>query len=208
MMPHPPDPPAPEPTAELVHRAQQGGRVAFDSLIRRSQPQLVRLVHARLGWRLRQLEDTADIVQSALADAVRDLPQFEYRGKGSFLRWLSTIVAHKLRHRARDLMRKRRDAGRVEPLREDSTGTGGVDVPARDPGPIDVAAGRELEARYLKALDRLTPTERELIVMRLELHCSFGAIASSLSLGSDDAVRKRLAHALVRLEEFMSRDRP
>jgi RNA polymerase sigma-70 factor, ECF subfamily len=202
------DPDPLEPTEELVHLAQQGGRAAFDSLIRRSQPELVRLVRARLGARLRQMEDTADLVQSALTEAVRDLPQFEYRGKGSFLRWLSTIVEHKLRHHARDLMRARRDPDRVEPLSDVMSATGARPVRAGEPSPSDVAAGHELEARYLAALAQLPELERELVMMRLELHCEYSAIAAALSLGSADAVRKRLARVLARLEALMSGSAP
>jgi len=180
-----------------------GGRSAFELLIRRSQPRLVRLVHARLGRTLRQNEDTADLVQSALLEAVRDLPRFEYRGKGSFLRWLSAIVAHKLRHHARDLGRRKRDPARAQPLPEESTAGGRV-VRSSEPSPSDVAAGHELEDRYLAALARLPPLDRELVMMRVELHCSYAAIAAALSLGSADAVRKRLVRALARLEGLMS----
>jgi RNA polymerase sigma factor (sigma-70 family) len=161
-------------------------------------------VHARLGRRLRQVEDTGDVVQSALVDAVVDLPRFEYRGKGSFLRWLSTIVTHKLLHRARDLRRKKRDADRVETLPGDSTDPRDNPVLATAPSPLDVAAGRELEERYLRALAQLPEPERQLVTMRLDLRWQYGAIAAALSLGTADAVRQRLARALTRLEGLMS----
>jgi RNA polymerase sigma factor (sigma-70 family) len=183
---------------DLVRAARAGDRISFEGLLRRSEERLVRLVRARMGDVLRGFEESSDLVQSALAEAVRSLPRFEYSGEGSFLRWLSTIVEHKIRHHLRDLQRKRRDPARLgaEPM------TG---IPGNVTTPSEAAMGRELEERYAAALDQLEPAEQEVLLLHLDLGCSHAEIADALGAPSPEAVRKRIARALVRLEQAMHR---
>lgn len=192
--------PDPERSELLVQRAKAGDRDAFDALIRSSQDRLARLVRARLGSWLKSNEESADVVQSVLREAVAALPDFEYRGEGSFLRWLGTIVEHKLAHRARDLQREKRRADRVVPLEgEGST----LAVEGHEPSPSAVAAEHELDARYRDALAQLADPDREVLLLSLELGCSHDEIARALSIVSAEAVRKRVARALARLQALM-----
>jgi len=183
-------------TSGLVRRAQTGDRTAFDALIRRCQDRLLRLVRTRLGPELRHVEESGDVLQSVLADAVRDLERFEYRGEGSFLRWLGALVEHKLRHHARDAGRAKRD-------REREVAFEGAALAAPEPRPSQVAAGRELQERYRLALERLDDADREVVLLHLELGCTHDEIAAALSIPSAEAVRKRIARALVRLEGLL-----
>lgn len=197
--------PAPDPSdeseasGELVRRAQLGDRAAFDELIRRCEGRLLGLVRARLGAELREKEDSTDVVQSALAAAVRDLPRFEYRGQGSFLRWLTTIVEHKVRHHARAWRAQRRDAGRHQAL----SSSAASHLSAGDPSPSQEAAARETEDRYHEVLEQLEDVDRELLLLHLELGCTHDEIAEALSLPSAEAARRRVARALARLERRM-----
>jgi RNA polymerase sigma-70 factor (ECF subfamily) len=186
--------PDPERSQELLQRAQHGDRDAFDALLRRSLDRLARLVHARIGAELRQHEESADIVQSALREAVAALPGFEWRGEGSFLRWLGTIVEHKLRHRARDRQRHKRGAG-VARAPEAALGR----LAASDPSPSRAATAHEAEQRYQAALATLAEPDRELLLLHVDLGCGPTEIAAALGLRSADAVRKRLSRALARL---------
>lgn len=188
-------PPDPEQSQDLVRRAQGGDRAAFDALIRRNEPRLVRLVAVRMGKQLRGVEESSDVVQSALVEAVRALPDFTYRGEGSFLRWLSTIVEHKVRHHARALNRAKRRPSSVTPLESET--------PARQPTTSQLVQGKELEERYLIAIDAAPEPDRELLLMHLELGCTHQEIADALGIASADAVRMRVARALVRLESAM-----
>jgi RNA polymerase sigma-70 factor (ECF subfamily) len=201
----------PEPTANpsdrsesLVRRAQQGDRGAFDALIRRSEDRLIALVRARMGTALRRHEESRDIVQSVLREAVADLPDFEYRGEGSFLAWLSTVVRHKVAHRARDLGRDKRDAARERPVESSDR----AEVAARADGPLEVAIGHEAEQRYHAALASLPDPERELLLLYLELGCAYEEIAGALAIPSPDAVRKRIARALAKLNARMEEPAP
>ena len=189
----------------LVRRAKDGDRAAFDALIRRSQPALLRLVRARLrGDQRAELgAESHDLVQSALGEAVRHLDRFEYCGEGSFLRWLTTIAHNKLRHEVRDRHRARRDVGREEPLDAGTSVGASGGPPARDPSPSMAAAGHELEERYRRELESLDPQDQELLLLHLELGCTHAEIAAALSITSPEAVRKRIARALALLERRM-----
>ena len=187
--------PEPERSADLVRRAQEGDRMAFDALIRKNEVRLLRLVRARMGKELRGIEESHDVVQSALTEAVRGLPRFEYRGAGSFLRWLGTIVEHEVRHHLRDHHRAKRRRDFEEPLCDEPR--------APDPSPSQIACGNEMTARYAQALERADPDERELLLLHQELGCSHEEIAQALGIVSAEAVRKRIARGLARLERAM-----
>jgi RNA polymerase sigma-70 factor (ECF subfamily) len=182
---------------ELVRRAQAGDRAAFDALLSRNEARLARLVKKRMGSELRATEDSQDVIQSALAEAVRALPSFEYRGEGSFLRWLGTIVEHRVRNHVRALRREKR-------TREaEARGVRPGELAAPDPSPSQNAIGLEFEARYAEALERAAPEDKELLLLHLELGASHGEIAAALGLASPDAARMRLGRALARLNGAM-----
>jgi RNA polymerase sigma-70 factor (ECF subfamily) len=186
-----------EGSAELVRKAQSGDRDAFDALIRKYEHRLNRLVAARMGKELRSVEESGDMIQTALTEAVRALPSFEYRGEGSFLRWLGAIVENRVRHHVRALHRERRS-----PAVETDLGPG-KDPGARDPSPSEHAIGLEFEDRYATALELLPPGDKEILLLHLEIGASHAEIGAALGLASADAARMRVARALARLHLAM-----
>jgi RNA polymerase sigma-70 factor (ECF subfamily) len=116
---------------------------------------------------------------------------FEVRGAGALHAYLRQAVMNRLRD---ELRRK----GRVPPL---------VDVNSLElPGegsPLEETIGREAAARYVAALARLDPEERELIIGRVEMHYSFADLADMLGKPTPDAARKAARRALLRLAEEM-----
>ena len=69
--------------------------------------------------------------------------------------------------------------------------------------PLEEAIGREAAARYVAALSRLEPEERELIIGRVEMEYSFAELADLLGKPTPDAARKAARRALLRLAEEM-----
>ena len=65
--------------------------------------------------------------------------------------------------------------------------------------------GREALDRYEAALARLRPEDREAIVGRVEMDCSYEELAAALGKPTADAARKAARRALLRLAEEMKR---
>jgi RNA polymerase sigma-70 factor (ECF subfamily) len=71
------------------------------------------------------------------------------------------------------------------------------------PSPLEEAIGSEAMDRYQEGLMRLSESEREAIIGRLELGLTYNELADLLGKPSADAARKAATRALARLIEEM-----
>jgi RNA polymerase sigma-70 factor (ECF subfamily) len=186
--------PAPHPletTALLLDRARAGDEEARNRLCARFIPVLTRWAHQRLPRQSRDLAETGDLVQVTLVRALGRLEEFESRGEGAFLGYLRQILLNAIRDEARRAAVRR---GR-SPLHEGLA----------DPGPtaLEEAVGRDALRRYESGLARLSESQREAILLKVEMGYTNAEIAQALGKPSADAVRMLLARALVDLAEHM-----
>ncbi|MBL8756257.1 MAG: RNA polymerase sigma factor [Planctomycetes bacterium] len=181
----------------LVAAAHRGDRDALDALLRRHLADLRVFVRAKSGPVLREQESCSDLVQTVCREALQSLDQYEWRGEGSFRRWLFTLAMNKLRNRADFHAAERRDAARV--VGADSV-LGGV---AAGFAPSQHAIGNEAAARFEVCLDRLDPDQRDVILMARVVGMEHREIATELGI-AEGAVRTRLSRALARLATLMS----
>lgn len=184
-----------ERTLDLLTRARAGDREAVDRLIGRFLPSLDRWARGRMPQWARDLADTSDIVQETLVRTFQRIEAFDHRGEGALQAYLRQAVMNRIR----DEIRKA-TVRKVEP---------GIPDEVEDPGlsPLDAAIGSETVERYETALGRLREEEREVIVARIELGCTYAEIASATSKPSADAARMAVGRALARLSEEMARER-
>ena len=180
-------------TLELVERAKSGDAQALDCLFARFLPPLRRWASGRLPRWTRDLMDTDDLVQETLLRAVGRIGSFESRHEGALQAYLRQAVMNRIRDEVRR-------AGR-------SPAAATLDENERDraASPLDLAIGSEAVERYEAALARLRPEEREAIVARVEMECSYQEIAQALGKPSSDAARMTVSRALLRLAEEMQR---
>ena len=73
---------------------------------------------------------------------------------------------------------------------------------------LEELLGRDALDRYETALAGLDADERELIVGRLEFHCSFQELADTTGRASPDAARMAFKRALLRLAGAMDEGEP
>src|SRR5262249_25041796 len=106
------DLPPSQDTAALIERAKAGEAAALNGLFARHHGLMVELARRKIGPRLRSKEEADDLAQTTFREATRDFGQYEYRGEGSFLRWLVQILQNKIRDRAEYYGATKRDAGR------------------------------------------------------------------------------------------------
>jgi len=187
--------PGGETSLDLLTRARQGDRAALDRLVARLLPPLRRWATHRLPRPARDLHDTDDLLQEAIATAVAKLGSFEYRGTGSIHAYVRQILLNRIR----DELERARRRPPPAPLEDDAAD------PA--PSPLEQAIGRDLLDRYEAALARLEEQDREAIVARLELGLPYGELAGLLGRPSPDAARMAVARALLRLAEELKHGR-
>jgi RNA polymerase sigma-70 factor (ECF subfamily) len=187
----PPDPQPPESTVTLLERARCGDASALDVLFARYAGPLRRWASGRLPRWARDAADTQDLVQDTLLHTFKNIGNFELRREGA----LQAYLRQALMNRIRDALRRYGRRGTPDALESG--------IAAEAPSPVEEAIGRELAERYERALGRLAPQDREAIVARVELACTYEELAVALGKPSADAARKAAQQALVRLAAAM-----
>lgn len=181
-----------ESSVDLIRRAQSGDSEALESLLARYLPRMRRWATGRLPSSARGMADTQDLVQDALIGTVRNLKDFTHRGEGALQAYLRQAIMN----RVRDEIRRRRP----QPVGEEVFDA----LEDHGPSPLESTMGRETFARYDQALAALDPLEREAVVARLELGCSYQDIAELIDRPTPDAARMMVTRALAKMARLMA----
>jgi RNA polymerase sigma-70 factor (ECF subfamily) len=179
----------------LLLRAQQGDERARNELCARYLPRLRRWAHGRLpGW-AREHQDTEDIVQDTLLHSIRRLESFSPQHDQAFCAYLCQAI----RNRVSDAVRRanRRPANEELPAGRATS----------EPSPFELAVGQETAARYDQALQRVSESDRELIIARVELGLDYSEITDLAGKSSIGTTRVAVSRALLRLAGAMGHDR-
>ncbi|MEW2519576.1 RNA polymerase sigma factor [Actinacidiphila alni] len=171
----------------LVARASEGDDEAFEILVRRHTPDLLRLARRLLG----SDAEAEDAVQDAYVSAWRRLPEF--RRTAAFSTWMYRIVTN----RCLNVLRARRPTQPLESMTVEPAAPEYLSSPAR-------AAESAASAEALhRALAGLTPEQRACWVLR-EFHgLTYDEIAAAVGIG-EPAVRGRIFRARRYLTEAMA----
>jgi RNA polymerase sigma factor (sigma-70 family) len=184
----------PESSYNLLRKAQAGDQVALNQLLGRYLPSLERWASGRMPASIRSMNDTGDIVQEAVINALRNLSTLEHRSDSALLAYLRQAVKNRIVDQYRRHNRR--------PLREEIPD----DLPAAATNPLEAAIGAEALERYERALAKLSDDDRQAIVLRVEFAQDFGEIAAQMGKPSVAAARMAVTRALKRLAVAM-RDR-
>jgi RNA polymerase sigma-70 factor (ECF subfamily) len=178
----------------LLRRIWRGDARARDQLAQAYLPVVKRLAHGRLpGW-ARGLGDTDDVVSTTMEKALRNIENFEPRREGAFLAYVRQILFNEIGMQIR--------RAKARPITEELNER----VESIEPSPLEALIGRDLMERYEAALERLTPEQREAIILRIEMGLNYRMIAEALGAPSPDAARMLVARALVHLEPELRDD--
>ncbi len=184
----PPTPP--EPTQELIHAARKGDVHAWNRLDRRYRIALSLFLRGRIPTGARRRFDTEDVLQSTFLTAFRELDTYEYRGEGSFLSWMVTILRRRLTTRLRGVASEKRDLGRDRALTPGSEGLSA--------SPSELLFSPENQAQLMQAVADLPDEEREVVILHFFDKKTMAQIARDLDLPVK-TVRRRVAHAVERM---------
>ncbi|MEM7202189.1 MAG: sigma-70 family RNA polymerase sigma factor [Planctomycetota bacterium] len=190
----------------VVEGAIQGDSAARDVLVREFYPRVRELVHRELqrGFRQRHrwilpLFSTGDVVQEVFQRVLDELDRFEGDDEDTFVRYLSSMVTHRLLDAVRFHEAQRRDGRRQ---RQVGTTSFEEAAAAPDPSPAAGAASSE-HLKIFREVVSAFPARRALLLeMRLVHGESYAQIAARLGFPTADAARKafQLARARMAIE--------
>ncbi len=174
-------------TDALVERVVAGETEPLNRLFRRARRRIMLLICSQMSGRLKRRMDPEDVLQEVYIEALRQLPNFEARKKGSFYRWLAALTVNKIRNLEQLVRAAKRDPYREARLPDSSTGRPGQEqrLAAEQTPPSQAVARWEIFERILKILNRLPPRDREIIFLRYLHGCSPGDIARFLGLNRE-----------------------
>lgn len=180
-------------TLELLVRAQAGDDEALNGLLLRFLPRLQRWASGRLPAHARHLLDTGDVVQDAMIAALRRLDSFEIRHDGALQAYLRQAVKNRLT----DLFRQSERRPGFTSLPDD--------LRAKDPSPVELAIGAEALHRYETALEHMSDSDRQLVILRVEFGHDYAQIAEAMGKPTEGAARVAVGRALAKLASEMGR---
>ncbi len=170
----------------LLLRCQRGDRSAFDPIVLRYMRQAT--VFA-LGW-TGSREDALDLSQEAFARAFKAIRSYD--ADRPFLPWYHRILKNVcLNHLARA-----RHLHEI-PLVDD------MNLPAREAGPEYQAERQELQRSVWRAIRRLEPDHREILILREFQQLSYAELAEVLEIPRG-TVMSRLHEARRRLRVHLA----
>jgi RNA polymerase sigma-70 factor (ECF subfamily) len=192
-------------TVELLRRIGDGDQQALGRLLTRHRVRLRRMVSVRMDARLSGRVDPSDVVQEALMAASRKIEAFLRDRPLPFYPWLRQLAWNRLTalHR-RHLHTQKRCLSREDRsllALSDGSAQQLVDrLVAGNSSPSGQSLRREIRDRVRRALARLAPRDREILVLRHLEELRTAEIAAIFGL-TEEATRKRQVRALERLHK-------
>jgi RNA polymerase sigma-70 factor (ECF subfamily) len=169
----------------LLARARQGDLAAFEEVVRRHQ----RRVYG-VALRIVRAHDVADdVAQETFVRAWRSLDRFDL-GR-PFGPWVCRIAANLAVNHVRSPR-----------AREEGLPEGHAEVPSADPGPLGTVLDAEAKRVLDEAVDRLSPEQRAVFVLRAVEEMSYEEIAGALGI-NPGTVMSRLFRARARLAKTL-----
>src|SRR5262245_23951193 len=143
----------------LVDRLRAGDEAAFVELVRRYQPQLLRVAEATVG----RGAVAQEVTQDTWLAVFKGVDRFE--GRSSFKSWLFSILLNRPRSAARREDRAGRPDSAVDDERFDATGAW-----AEPPEPwadraVDRLVAAQISQRVLDLLEQLPEAQRQVVVL-------------------------------------------
>lgn len=169
---------------DLISRTARGDAEAFRRLVETYQTPAYRLAARMCGP-----DGADDVTQEAFLAAWRGLPEF--RGDCRFSTWLYRLV----NNAAIDYLRREkrhRDTGDVDDL----------ELPDGGPSPQELAERSDTRTAVRRALDKLSPEHRQVLLLRYMQELDYGEIAQALDV-SEGTVKSRINRAKSKLRELL-----
>jgi RNA polymerase sigma-70 factor (ECF subfamily) len=190
-------------TSVLLQRLRSGDRDALVALFDYYRPRLRQMLRLRMDARVAARFDASDVLQDAYLDAARQIEGYLQHPQVDIYVWLRELAWERLLSlQRRHLGAKCRAVERDVPLPAESSALLAKALLAQGPSPRQAVLQEELRRRLQRALEKLKPPDREVILMRHYEEMSNGEVAQALGL-SASAATMRYGRALFRLKEIL-----
>ena len=198
-------------TQDLLKDVENGDTSAVNRLLNRHREAVRRMVQMRLDQAVARRVDASDVVQDVMLEASQRLSDYIRSPSMPFHLWLRQLA----KDRIIDMHRRHRAAQRRSVDREQNNINVGSDnkssadltalLSDAELTPAASAWRKEMEERFVLALDQLDESDREIVIMRHFEHLGNGEVAAALGL-SAPAAGMRYLRAIRRLRELLGSD--
>ena len=187
-------------TERLLAAVASGNQMALDSLLGLHRGYLKRVVVHRIDPMLRSRVDPSDVVQEVLVDVSQRIHEYVERKPISFRLWIRRKAIDILTDQERRHLRaQKRSVWREQPITEVSS----VAIAEKLMAPRQSSASKpELSHRFQQALDRLSASDQEMLMLRYAEELNNAEVAELLDLEPETA-RKRHGRAIQRLYQHL-----
>jgi RNA polymerase sigma-70 factor (ECF subfamily) len=192
-------------TEQLLNRVVAGESSAAATLFARHRKRLKQMVSMRIDPRLAARLDPSDIVQDALAEAHRRIADYAAMRPIPFYPWLRRIAWERLLQ----MRRAHIDAKRRTVLREDALPLTNeseallAERLADASSPSNQILRQEIADRVRSAIAQLTPSDREVVILKHLEELSFEEAAAVLGI-TTAALYSRYYRAIQRLHRLLN----
>ena len=184
----------------LVERCRAGDASAWEEIVRLHSARLYNLCYRFTG----RAQDAQDLTQDVFIKAYRNLDRYD-AAKASLGTWLVAIARHALVDHFRRTSPDRRTDSLDEPAADPDDRPGpGVALEDGGPSPFETLARRERQELVQRALDRLRPEFREVVILRDLQDMDYAEIASVIGV-PEGTVKSRLNRGRAELARLLSR---
>jgi RNA polymerase sigma-70 factor (ECF subfamily) len=195
-----------------LDQARAGDMTAVGPLLESYRGRLSRMVSIRMDARLNGRFDTSDVLQETFVEIARRLPRYLEEEKMPFFLWVRFLVGQKLIqfHRSHLGVEARAADREVSLNTRSAPGASSFSVAsvwlAESGGsPSRAAVAGEEHARVQEALEAMSGTDREVLVLRHFEQLSNVEVATLLEI-TPQAASARYVRALTRLQNVVSDD--
>ncbi len=190
---------------QIVTRAIAGDEDALTSVLRRFGPVVRDRIKHRIGTQWRSAVDEDDVMQVTYLEAFLLINQFQWRGEGSFVAWLSHVAENNLRDAVRGLAAQKRPdpRRRVQPKGSTDSFVALVEMLGSTDSTPSRHAARDEMGQFLEAALGTLPPDYERVVRLYDLEGKTATEVAELLGRSTGAIYMLRARAHERLKESL-----
>jgi RNA polymerase sigma-70 factor (ECF subfamily) len=194
-------------SAELIRCVDRGDQLAVEQLLARHRDRLRQMVAVRIDPRMAARVDPSDVVQEALTEAYRKLPEYARSRPLAYYPWLRRIAWERLENlHARHLGAKGRSVNREArcnmALSDESVMQLADRLVASGTSPSMHLRRKELRCHVRDMLAQMVLLDREVLLLHYLEQLTFKEIADVLQI-TEGAAKMRHLRALERLGDLL-----